>query len=117
MDLLGAGFLIAAITCLLLVRILHRALETFLILLKALQWGGTTYAWKNSKVWGTLLGFGLLTIVFVLLQFRRGDRATIPPRILKQRTVLYSSIYSCFLSMGLYVSNFLCLAQTQANLN
>ncbi|KAI9051065.1 hypothetical protein LZ554_005173 [Drepanopeziza brunnea f. sp. 'monogermtubi'] len=85
-DLLGALFLICAIVCLLL----------------ALQWGGTEYAWKNSKVWGCLLGFGLLIIVFIAQQFRRGDRATIPPRIFRQRSVLFSSLYSCFLSMGLY---------------
>ncbi|CZR61162.1 related to aflatoxin efflux pump AFLT [Phialocephala subalpina] len=85
-DLLGALFLICAIVCLLL----------------ALQWGGTTYPWKNSKVWGCLLGFGLLIIIFIAQQFRRGDRATIPPRIFGQRTVLFASLYSCFLSMGLY---------------
>ncbi|KAG4429728.1 hypothetical protein IFR05_014793 [Cadophora sp. M221] len=85
-DLLGALFLICAIVCLLL----------------ALQWGGTEYPWKNSKVWGCLLGFGLLIIIFIAQQFRRGDRATIPPRIFGQRTVLFASLYSCFLSMGLY---------------
>ncbi|TVY88550.1 Efflux pump, partial [Lachnellula willkommii] len=85
-DLLGALLLICSIVCLLL----------------ALQWGGTTYPWKNSKVWGCILGFGLMIILFVAQQFRRGDRATIPPRIFGQRTVLCSSIYSCFLSMGLY---------------
>lgn len=90
-DLVGALFLICAIVCLLL----------------ALQWGGTTYAWKNSKVWGCLLGFGLLIAIFIAQQFRRGDRATIPPRIFGQRTVLFASLYSCFLSMGLYVSPFL----------
>lgn len=85
-DLLGAVFLICAIVCLLL----------------ALQWGGTTYSWSSSKVWGCLVGFGLLISVFTIQQFRRGDRATIPPRIFGQRTVLYSCLYSCFLSMGLY---------------
>jgi membrane protease YdiL (CAAX protease family) len=88
-DLLGALFLICAIVCLLL----------------ALQWGGTEYPWKNSKVWGCLLSFGLLIIIFIAQQFRRGDRATIPPRIFGQRTVLFASLYSCFLSMGLYVSS------------
>ncbi|PVH83078.1 MFS general substrate transporter [Cadophora sp. DSE1049] len=89
-DLLGALFLICAIVCLLL----------------ALQWGGTEYPWKNSKVWGCLLGFGLLIIIFIAQQFRRGDRATIPPRIFGQRTVLFASLYSCFLSMGLYAHIF-----------
>ena len=89
-DLLGALFLICAIVCLLL----------------ALQWGGSKYAWKDSKVWGCLLGFALFIAVFIVQQFRRGDRATIPPRIFRQKTVLFASLYSCFLSMGLYVSSF-----------
>jgi len=89
-DLLGAVFLICAIICLLL----------------ALQWGGVKYHWKNSKIWGLFLGFALLIAVFVGLQFRRGDRGTIPPKILKQRTVLYACLYSCFLSMGLYTHIF-----------
>ncbi|KAI9827465.1 MAG: hypothetical protein M1832_004815 [Thelocarpon impressellum] len=90
-DLLGATFLICAIVCLLL----------------ALQWGGSTYPWSDSRVWGCLLGFGLILIVFLYIQFVRGDKATIPPRIfLRQRTVLTSSWYSCFLAMGLYTHIF-----------
>jgi hypothetical protein len=86
-DLLGAFLLICAIVCLLL----------------ALQWGGTTYPWSNSKVWGCLLGFGLLISVFIALQIKLGDRATLPPRILiKNRTVLVSALYSSFFAMGLY---------------
>ncbi|PQE06403.1 hypothetical protein CJF32_00002433 [Rutstroemia sp. NJR-2017a WRK4] len=85
-DLLGALFLMGAIICLLL----------------ALQWGGSTYPWHSSKVWGCLLGFGLLIIIFIIQQFRRGDRATIPPRIFRQRTVLSCCLFSCFLSMGMY---------------
>lgn len=86
-DLLGAFLLICAIVCLLL----------------ALQWGGTTYPWSNSKVWGCLLGFGLLISIFIALQIKLGDRATLPPRILvKNRTVLVSALYSTFFAMGLY---------------
>ena len=86
MDILGAFFLICAIICLLL----------------ALQWGGTTYAWSDSKVWGCLLGFGLLILVFIGLQVWRGDRATIPPRIVKQRTVAAGCLFSLFLALALY---------------
>jgi hypothetical protein len=86
-DVLGAFFLICAIVCLLL----------------AMQWGGSVYPWHDSKVWGCIIGFGLLISIFIYLQFRRGDRATIPPRIfLRQRSVLASSWFSCFLSMGIY---------------
>lgn len=85
-DLLGAVFLICAIVCLLL----------------ALQWGGQTYPWGNSKVWGTLLGFGLIISVFIAIQMRQKDRATIPVRVFKQQTVLVSCVFSALLSMGLY---------------
>ncbi|KIX04776.1 uncharacterized protein Z518_05646 [Rhinocladiella mackenziei CBS 650.93] len=86
-DLLGSFFLICAIVCLLL----------------ALQWGGTTYAWSNSRVWGCLLGFGLLIIVFTGIQLWKGDLATLPPRImLRQRTVFVCAFFSAFLAMGLY---------------
>jgi EmrB/QacA subfamily drug resistance transporter len=90
-DLLGAFFLICSIVCLLL----------------ALQWGGSVYPWSNSKVWGCLLGFVFLISIFTALQFHLGDRATLPPRIiLRQRTVLACSLFSTFLSMGLYTHIF-----------
>lgn len=85
-DLIGAVFLICAIVSLLL----------------ALQWGGQTYPWKNSKVWGTLLGFGLIIIVFIVIQVYQKDRATIPVRVFKQQTVLTSCIFTAVLSMALY---------------
>ncbi|CAE7009902.1 hypothetical protein CFE70_001807 [Pyrenophora teres f. teres 0-1] len=89
-DIAGAVFLICAIVCLLL----------------TLQWGGFTYAWSNSKVWGTLLGFGLLIIIFIIIQLRQGERATIPVRVFTQRTVLVSCLYSTLLSMALYTHIF-----------
>lgn len=85
-DIAGAIFLICAIVSLLL----------------ALQWGGFSYPWSNSKVWGTLLSFGLLITVFIALQIRQKERATIPLRVFTQRTVLVSCLYSALLSMALY---------------
>ena len=85
-DLVGAVFLICAIVCLLL----------------ALQWGGLVYPWKNSKVWGNLLGFGLIISVFIAIQIWQKDRATIPLRVMKQQTVLASCVFTAFLSMALY---------------
>lgn len=91
LDLLGAFFLICSIVCLLL----------------ALQWGGTTYAWSNSKVWGCILGFALLMATFTAIQLWKGDLATLPPRILlRQRTVFASAFFSAFLAMALYAHIF-----------
>jgi hypothetical protein len=86
-DIVGAVFLICAIVSLLL----------------ALQWGGQTYPWKNSKVWGTLLGFFLIIGVFIAMQIYQKDKATIPARVFTQRTILFSCLFSSFLSMALYV--------------
>jgi hypothetical protein len=85
-DILGAFFLICAIVCLLL----------------ALQWGGIKYPWHDSKVFGLIIGFAVLISIFIGLQFKMGDKATIPPRIFRQRTVLTSSWFSCLLGMGIY---------------
>ena len=80
-------FLITAIVCLLL----------------ALQWGGITYSWRNSRVWGCLLGFFLLISTFTAIQLYKGELATLPPRImLRQRTVATCAFFSAFLAMGLY---------------
>ncbi|KZP14857.1 MFS general substrate transporter [Athelia psychrophila] len=91
MDLLGALFLITAIVCLLL----------------ALQWGGTTYAWGDAKVFGLFIGFGLLLACFVLVQYKLQDKAMIPPRIfLHQRTILASALFSALFAMALYTHIF-----------
>ena len=85
LDLPGAFFLISAIVCLLL----------------ALQWGGITYAWSDSKVWGCFIGFVLLLAIFIVIQFQKGDHATIPPRILGQRSIMAAMLTLLFLSMGI----------------
>ena len=87
MDFAGALLLIGAIVCLLL----------------ALQWGGSVYPWHDSKVWGCITGFGLLIVLFIVVQIHRGDLATLPPRIIaKQRTVLACALFSFFIAMTQY---------------
>ncbi|KAL9626351.1 MAG: hypothetical protein Q9204_007375, partial [Flavoplaca sp. TL-2023a] len=34
-------------------------------------WGGIVYAWKDARIWGCLIGFGGLILVFAALQLRR----------------------------------------------
>lgn len=66
LDLLGATVLIPAV-----------ALQ-----LIALQRGGTSHAWSNPAVWAYLLVSGILGIVFIYVQIRKGDRYVALPRIL-----------------------------------
>ncbi|KAI0976599.1 major facilitator superfamily domain-containing protein [Xylaria arbuscula] len=86
LDILGASFLVPGIVSLLL----------------ALNWGGIDYPWSDSRVWGTLLGFGLITAVFVGTQVYRGDNATIPPRVAANRGVITSVLFQAIFTMGLY---------------
>lgn len=80
LDLIGASLLIPAIVCLLL----------------ALQWGGNKYPWNNSRIIGLFVGFGVLAILFAISQLWIGEKATLPPPILKQRTVLSSCLFALF---------------------
>lgn len=52
-----------------------------------LEWGGITKDWSSADVVGTLVGAGVLGLVFVLIQWRQGERATVNPRIVSQRTI------------------------------
>ncbi|KAI5813082.1 major facilitator superfamily domain-containing protein [Pyronema omphalodes] len=70
-------------------------LPAIICLLLALQWGGSKYPWKSGRIIGLLCTFGVLAIIFAVIQFKRGDRATIPPRILKQRSIL-SGVFVSF---------------------
>lgn len=69
LDLLGTAVFVPSITFLLL----------------ALQWGGSTYGWGNARIVVLFAVFGLL---FVWLQWRAGDDALLPPRIMRQRSIL-----------------------------
>ncbi|PQE25499.1 efflux pump antibiotic resistance protein [Rutstroemia sp. NJR-2017a BBW] len=53
----------------------------------ALQWGGQTLPLHSSKIIGLLVGFGTLTIAFGIIQWKRGDNAIIPLRVIHRRTV------------------------------
>lgn len=70
-DGVGTVAFIGAITCLLL----------------ALQWGGQSLPWSSSKIIGLFVGFGCLGIIFIVMQWKRGEYATIPLRVIRQRTV------------------------------
>jgi MFS family permease len=78
MDLPGTFIILAGIVCLLL----------------ALQWGGTTKAWNSADVIGTLVGFGLLTIVFIVVEYLQGERAMLVPHVLKKREIWAGGAFS-----------------------
>lgn len=60
----------------------------------ALQWGGVTMPWGSATVIGLLVGFVLLLICFGIDQWWQGERAMLPPRLLKDRYVFQGMLYS-----------------------
>lgn len=77
MDWIGTIIFLGAFTCLFL----------------ALQWGGQTKPCGSSQVIGLFVGFGLLLGAFAYSQNFTGEDSLLPRRILKQRTVLFGTIY------------------------
>jgi len=79
-DLFGTAVFVGAVCCVLL----------------ALQFGGQEYPWASATVIGLLVGGGLLLIIFGFLQWKGGEDALLPLRVLKQR-----SICAAFCSLAL----------------
>jgi len=87
LDPMGIVLLLGAVCCLLLV----------------LQQGGTLWPWNSAKIIGLLAGFSILSIAFGFVQWRLGERATIPVRILRDRTFLSGSLFLALSSSSSYV--------------
>lgn len=86
-DLVGTTLLLCGITAFLL----------------GIQWGGSRYAWSSARVWGSLLASGVCLAAFGFVEWKLGDRANIQARVFFQRTIISSSLFSCFLSMAFYM--------------
>lgn len=70
-----------------------------LMLLLAIQWGGNTHPWNSSTVIGLFCGSAATLVLFGVWELHQGDEASIPPSIIKRRSVLSASAISLF-SMG-----------------
>lgn len=91
-DLLGTALLIPSLTTLLL----------------ALQWGGTKYLWSSWRIILLLVLFSILFVSWCVSQVYQGDAATLPLRVLKNRTMVGAAWYmffsfTCFFLVVYYV--------------
>ena len=62
-------------------------IPTIVSLLLALEWGGSTYPWSNGRIIALFVVFGVLLIAFIAFERWKGADATLPIRIITQRTV------------------------------
>ncbi|KAL4977419.1 hypothetical protein BDW66DRAFT_150008 [Aspergillus desertorum] len=60
----------------------------------ALQWGGSKYVWGNKRIIALLVVFGVLLIAYGAVQAWLPGTATIPPKVLMQRSIF------CFACQG-----------------
>ncbi|TGJ81906.1 hypothetical protein E0Z10_g6841 [Xylaria hypoxylon] len=70
--------------------------------LLALEYGGQSYAWNSSVVIGLLVGFGIITIVFIAWEWYQGGRAMIVPWLIRKRSVWASGLYAFFFAGSYY---------------
>lgn len=72
LDIFGTAVFVPAMTCFLL----------------ALEWGATTYGWKDARVITSFVIFAVCIAAFAWLQYRYQDRAMLPFKILGNRNIL-----------------------------
>ncbi|KAM7218871.1 putative efflux pump antibiotic resistance protein [Rhypophila decipiens] len=75
-------------------------MPAIICLLLALQWGGTQYEWSSWRIILLFVFFAVLIVIFVFIQHKQGELATVPPRIFFKRTVYAASFYNFCLSAG-----------------
>lgn len=78
-------------------------LPMIVCLLLALQWGGSEYPWSSGRVIALLAVFAVLLVVFIAIQFWKDENATVPPRILGQRSVAAGAWFGLTLTAGFYI--------------
>ncbi|RDW68861.1 MDR family MFS transporter [Aspergillus mulundensis] len=88
MDLVGAGLMMGLIISYIL----------------ALQYGGQTHSWKSSEVIGLLVGFVLMSLLFVGWEIYQQERAMIVPRLFLKRYVWVGSIFMFFFAGSYFVA-------------
>ncbi|KAF7891471.1 uncharacterized protein EAF02_001796 [Botrytis sinoallii] len=69
-------------------------LSSMTCLFVAVEFGGVSVSWSNSKAWGSVLGFGLLGISFIILQRHQKEKAVVNLQMIRQRTVAICYMFS-----------------------
>ncbi|CAG1979460.1 unnamed protein product [Fusarium graminearum] len=88
LDPLGTFFFVPSMVCLIL----------------ALQWGGSTYAWGNWRLILLFIVFGVTLIAFAVVQIKMPKTATIPVKVITQRTMLACAWVSIFAGGSMMVA-------------
>jgi MFS family permease len=74
-----------------------------IVCLLALQWGGSKYDWSNWRIILCLVLFGILSVIWVGIQWYMGDNATVPFRVFRQRSVWSACWFAFCLGSAFFV--------------
>ncbi|KAL3962757.1 hypothetical protein ACCO45_004280 [Purpureocillium lilacinum] len=78
-------------------------LPSAVMLLLALQWGGSVHTWSSATIIGLFCGAGVLFLVFVAWEWRKGPDALIPTPVVRNRVV----VAACLVAMTVMGATFL----------
>ncbi|AEO67052.1 uncharacterized protein THITE_2032291, partial [Thermothielavioides terrestris NRRL 8126] len=82
LDPLGMLFFLPGVVCLFI----------------AFQWGGSTYAWSEWRIILLLAIFAACTVAFITVQILMPETASVPPRVITQRSVAFGTGFTFFLA-------------------
>ncbi|KAM5346693.1 hypothetical protein ACJ41O_009698 [Fusarium nematophilum] len=85
MDPIGTALFLPGIICLIL----------------ALQWGGASYPWSDGRIIALFVVAGIFLLAFMGVQSWRQEDATIPPRVVSQRSVACGIAYAMCVGGGM----------------
>ncbi|KAK1541147.1 major facilitator superfamily transporter [Colletotrichum paranaense] len=86
LDLPGVAVVLGGLTCFIL----------------AIEYGGVTKAWNSGTVIGLLVAFGVLVIVFIVLEWYQGDRALLVGRLMKRRTIAACAVFVSMINFSFF---------------
>jgi hypothetical protein len=72
-------------------------------LLLALQWGGSTYPWSDARIIALFVLFGVLLVCFIVVEIKLPKTATLPPRVVANRSIIFGAMFTFFLSAAMLI--------------
>ncbi|KAL2200353.1 major facilitator superfamily domain-containing protein [Corynascus similis CBS 632.67] len=82
LDPLGMVFFLPGVVCLFI----------------AFQWGGSTHSWSDWRIILLFSLFAACTVAFIAVQILMPDTASVPPRVITQRSVAFGTGFTFFLA-------------------
>ncbi|KAI0179211.1 major facilitator superfamily domain-containing protein [Hypoxylon sp. FL1284] len=72
-------------------------------LVLAFQWGGVVYPWNDARIIVLFVLCGVLIIAFIGVQAWKKEDASLPPRVVNNRSMLGAAWYGFFMGAGMMV--------------